>query len=122
MTATPPIPDPTEEEDIRPFSEFLHLQRGGEFHEDATQALHRLLRAVQETGRPGELTIKISVKMAAANAVLIRDAVAAKSPAPEADPAYYYLDGHHNLRRSDPNQPDLPLRELPTREPREVQA
>ena len=106
----------------RPFGEFLADQRGGDCHHEATQKLHQLIEAVSETGRPGKITLIFSVKPAARGArmVAVTDDVKLTLPELERDTAVFYVDKNHNLSRSDPDQQDLPLRELPQRQRREV--
>lgn len=103
------------EEEVRPFAELLHLQRNGAFHADLSTALNRLVRAVQETGKGGDLTVKLKVKPAGKHAtmVLVHDDVKLKEPEADKGDGIYFTDERGNLRRSDPNQPELPLREVP---------
>lgn len=107
---------------LRPFSELLFSQRRGLFHEEATEKLNALVRAVQETGKGGTLTIAVAIKPAGRNAalVIVRDEVKAKLPEPEKGDGLYYVDRHGNLVRDDPNQPGLPfgVKELPAQQRR----
>ena len=49
----------TGEEEGRPFAELLHQQRNGDCHHEATQKLRQLIASVQETGRPGSLSLTL---------------------------------------------------------------
>jgi hypothetical protein len=116
--------DTTGEEEGRPFAELLHQQRNGDCHHEATQKLRQLIASVQETGRPGSLSLTFTIKPSGrlARMVLITDQVGVKLPELPHDPAVFYVTKEGALSKSDPDQQDLPYRELPARRAKEVSA
>lgn len=107
-------PDPSHAEDqITPFGEFLHQQRKGAMHADLSEGLHRLIEAVQRVNKPGDLTLKVTVRpQTGGGLVLVTDQVAIHAPEPAREAAVWFVDRRHNLRRTNPDQPDLPIHEL----------
>jgi hypothetical protein len=88
----------------RPFDEFLREQRRGGVLFDASEALQVLVEAVEATGKPGSLTIKLSLKPDAkyGTAVEVKDEITVKVPQPDKPSSLFYMDGSHNLVRHDP--------------------
>lgn len=122
-TATPQA----DEAHVRPFAEFLVAQAGGTSHTELSEALHELIRAVQTTGKAGQITYTVKVKPLAKNddrMVVVVDEVKPKIPSGDRRESVFYIDGGGNLTRNDPRQPQLPLREVARAdagdEPREV--
>lgn len=89
------------------------LNRGAAL-EDADAALARVVAAVQETGRPGSLTIKIKVEPAeiADNALMLTPEISAKEPGPKRPQSMFFVDGG-KLSRTDPRQPELQFTAIP---------
>lgn len=114
----PNAPDPDDQ--VRPFAAVLGELHGGRVHARLTEQLAALTAAVAATGKKGTLTIALEVKplKAGQNEIL---QVVAKSvlKAPEGEDAapttVFYADETGNLTRDDPNQPQLPIRGLPSR-------
>lgn len=79
--------------------------RSGRTQDDLTEQLSALVKAVEETGKKGTLTLTISVAPAAKNSTLLKidDVVTAKIPAADRAPTLMFVDGEHNLSLSDPN-------------------
>lgn len=96
-----------------PFTQFLLQIRGGDLHHELTEALAELSDAVRETGRAGALTIQVKVKQAnkGGNAVLVTATHAVKAPAAPAAEALFFVAEGGAISRSDPRQPELPLRD-----------
>lgn len=106
----------TTERHARPFAEFLREQRSGTTHDELSQGLNDLLEAVSETGKAGQITLTVKVKPAAKgnhSMVSVADTVAVKLPQGERGEAIFFIDDDFNLTRDNPNQPSLPLREVP---------
>lgn len=100
-----------DDQNIAPFSELLLQQRKGRLHAEASDGLHELVKAVQATGKAGELTLTIKVKplgKGSGNQVTVTDRVNVKSPEAETDPVLWFMDDG-NLSRRDPDQPELPI-------------
>lgn len=104
--------------DRTPISQHLAHLNKGLFDDEATEELAKLVKAVRETGKKGELTIKLAVKMidqSAEDTVLITPTVAAKLPSPEPRRNVFYSTHDGDLLRNDPNQGELNLKEVPKR-------
>ena len=83
--------------------------RRGSFLEDAAEELEEVLAAVRESGKKGELTIRIAFKpLTSGGALEITDTIAAKRPAPDVGTTLMYFTSEGGLSRRDPRQPELP--------------
>jgi hypothetical protein len=99
-------------EQVKPFGQFLQEQRTGGLHDELSHALTELVAACVETGKKGQLTLKVAVEPTKDGVtVLVTDDVAITKPKHDAMPALFFPDSRGNLRRRDPRQPELPLRE-----------
>src|SRR5690242_7781079 len=90
---------------------FLTNQRSGTLLQDFGEDLAALVEAVRETGRGGELTLKVKIRPAAKNggpSVVVSDAIALKAPKPEIAETVMYAGDGGVLSRRDPRQPSLP--------------
>lgn len=100
---------------VRHFAEWLHDQHAGATHNELSEALNDLVEAVQETGKVGSLTLTVKVKPAArgqVRRVLVSDEIKVRKPEGDRAEAIYFVDDNHNLSRRDPDQPELPLRQM----------
>lgn len=105
-------PDPI----IRPFAEWLREQGGGRTHNELGEGLHDLLARCSDTGKKGSITLTVTVEPAkdVPGMVIVKDQIKLILPEFDRPAGMYWLDGHGNLSRSDPNQPELDgLREVP---------
>lgn len=103
------------ERSVRPFLAFLQEHRSGELHDELSERLNELTRAVQGVGKKGTLTLVIEVRPAGRShdQVFVVDDVKAKLPEPDRAESIMYVDGAGNLSRSNPLQAELPgLREV----------
>ncbi len=95
--------DPTE------FGTVLLTHAKGRAHDEATRMLREAVEAVQRTGKPASVTVKLAIKPVdkIPNAFRIQDAVTANIPE---DPRTSMWVGDENggLHRNDPNQGELP--------------
>lgn len=98
----------------KPFSQFLIEQRNGGLHGEISDALADLVAAVQDVGKGGTLTLTISVKPGESNTqiLVVADDVRVKAPVAPKPASIYFADDAGNLSRSNPNQPELPLRRV----------
>lgn len=101
-----------EERAVRPFAAWLQDHRGGRLHAELTAVLADVTDAVKAHNKAGSVTVKIDLKPQG-NMVVVSDRVTAKLPEGDPDIALYFVDDDGNLVRDDPNQPKLPLREVP---------
>lgn len=98
----------------RPFADVLLELNRGRTHAEASRAMQDLVQAVIDTGKKGSVTVVISVsKSKASGQIEIADDVRIKLPAADRSASLFFVDDEFNLTRDDPNQPHLPLREVP---------
>lgn len=103
----------------RPITDTLRLIDGGVFVDIASDKLNDLVKAVDETGKTGTLTIKLDLKRAREGAVNITPTVVAKLPEKKADPSLLWVTVEGNLTLENPNQQRLDLRPVAT-QPTEI--
>lgn len=95
---------------VRPFMDWFSELSKGRIHDEATEQLAALVTAIQETGKKGELTIRVVVKPQPkmdGRAVTAEATVATKPPKADAATSLFFVDGSR-LVRNDPEQLDLP--------------
>lgn len=99
---------------VKPFAAFLQEQRQGGLHGELSDALADLVARCVEHEKGGSLSLTIHVKPNKDGAtLLITDAVKVKAPEAPRQPALFFADEHGNLSRTNPRQPELPVREVP---------
>ncbi len=94
---------------MRPITDVLRDIRRGRAVDQATRLLAEIVRAVDETHKPGELTIKIKVKPdkdGGSGKTLVCE-VKAKKPEIDIPEAIFFSDPHGDLHRSDPEQKEM---------------
>lgn len=96
----------------RPFLDLLREHRGGMTHDELSEALQRLVAAVVEERKPGELTFKVIVKPQGDGAVMVTDEVKLKLPKSTRGGSLFFVTPENNLMRQDPRQQNLPLRDI----------
>lgn len=99
---------------MKPITDTLRHLRGGVLVDEASEALAELVGAVMETGKPGKLTIELSLTKAGrgSGALVIRDKIVVKRPAEEAFETILYATPENNLVTQDPHQAMLELRQV----------
>ena len=105
----------------RAFAVFLQELRDGRAHAELSTSLAELLAAVKETGKAGEITLKLKVKPASRGSdvdkVTISDLITTKLPKPERGDDFFWLTDDNNLSRNHPRQQSLELREATPSQP-----
>ena len=98
----------------RPFFDTARDIRRGQFLEDCTDELHKVVTAVEETGKTAKLVIEISVKPGSKTqgAVIVADKITAKLPSLPAGETILFVTPENNLVASDPRQTKLDLKEV----------
>lgn len=91
---------------MRPFTDVLRDIRKGRVVDAASDQLAEVVRAVLATDKPGELTIKLSIKPQGKgdNAVIVGAKVTAKAPQATLPDALFFADLDGDLLRDDPTQ------------------
>lgn len=108
----------------KPFAQFLQEARKGGLHTELSDELAELVHACVETGKKGTLVLTVTVVPAKDEdgTVQVTDGVKVTVPKPDARPSVFFADDHGNLSRTNPRQPELPLREVPGGGSRAAQA
>jgi len=97
---------------VTPFVEWLEQYKKGEIDHELTYELRQLIEAVQETGKPGTITLTLKVSRKGERQVNVIEDVRVKTPVHDRSETIYFVDQHLNLTRSDPRQGVLtPLRD-----------
>lgn len=84
----------------------------GHAHDLADEALREITQAVLDTGKAGTLTIKIEVKLNGERTVSLSPTISTKTPQHSMGQTIFFAQDNGDLSRSDPQQRDLPLREV----------
>lgn len=112
-TETKPETEPAE------FAAFLVQHLAGRANEEISGEFHALLAAVNEHGKKGQLTIKVTVEPPKGHIdgapVAISIDSELKAPKASAPPSIYFVDDDGNATRNDPRQTAaFDVRDLPT--------
>lgn len=95
---------------MKPFTDVLRDIRKGRAVDDATMKLQQVVQAVLETGKPGAVTVQLTVKPQKNDSeqVVIVTQVKAKTPEHDLPDAIFFVDGEDfSLHRTDPNQREM---------------
>ena|SRR6185437_1987658 len=99
---------------MRLITDILRDIRKGRPVEEATTALADVVRAVDETGKEGSVTIVLKVKPAkhgGPEKTIVAE-VKTKKPVADIAPAIFFSDDDGDLHRVDPRQEEMPLGEV----------
>jgi hypothetical protein len=91
---------------VKTVSSILMEHRGGGLHNEASEELQSVVKAVKETQKKGSLTIQITVEPAKddENSVVLSDTLKPGIPRPTTKPSRWFTDDHGNVSRTDPKQ------------------
>lgn len=94
---------------MRPITDILRDIRKGRAVDLASQRLAEIVQAVDETGKPGELTITMKVKPEKGGGSQKSIAVSVKAKIPEVDlpEGVFFSDADGDLHRTDPQQQEM---------------
>lgn len=99
---------------VRPITETLRILQGGLFLDDCSDKLAEAVKAVDETGKAGKLTITLDLKKSG-GALAISAKVTNKAPEPKPDEDLLYPTVEGNLTMDNPHQRKLDLQVAPAR-------
>lgn len=99
---------------IRPITDTLRLLQGGLFVDQCSELLAEAVRAVDDTGKAGKLTITLDLKKAG-GAMAITAKVTNKVPEQKPDEDLLWPTVEGNLALDNPNQRKLDLQMAPAR-------
>ena len=94
------------------FAEFITDLSHGSVNQRLTEDLAKVVEAVQETGRTGELTIKLNVKLEGGMAV-VNTEVKSKAPKPPLPGTMFFVGEKGLLHREDPRQTRMKTLDAP---------
>lgn len=98
-----------------PFADNLRYLGKGAINEELTEKMAELVKSVRETGKAGEIVLKIKVGMMAAgneDMVKLTPVVTAKIPETESPITIMYSTADGDLLREDPNKQQTELRQV----------
>jgi hypothetical protein len=99
---------------IRPITDTLRLLQGGVFLDLCSEKLAEAVKAVDETGKAGKVTITLDLKRAS-GAIEILAKVTNKVPEEKADSDLLWPTVEGNLSVDNPSQQKLDLRQVETK-------
>jgi hypothetical protein len=98
------------------FTVFLNELRDGRAHSELSMQLAELITQVKETGKGGELILKLKIKPASRGGevekVTISDQITTNLPKHERGEDFFYLNDDNELTRQHPKQQALDLRQV----------
>lgn len=94
---------------MRPALDVMAELRAGRLHNELTEGLHELIQAAIDTGRKGELILKLTVDPKKVNdyetpRIDIADQVTVKRPRRVSNPSIFFVTDEGAPVRTDPNQ------------------
>jgi hypothetical protein len=104
----------------RPFVEVLADLEGGMVASDLTSALGDLTSQVMAVRKPGYMDLKIYVSPNGETSLEVRAAIKVNAPEPARERTILFADEHGGLRRENPRQMKLPLREVNAQAVRDI--
>lgn len=96
----------------RPFIDTLRDIEAGGLLDELSETQHSLIDAIRQTGKGGELNIKLIYKPDGSGQMTIKADVKAKEPILARGTSLFFLTPEGNLTRRDPRQQDLALRSV----------
>jgi len=92
-----------------PFTDVLSQYRKGVVVAELTETLAQICEAVIDTGKPGELTLKLKIKPPKGDSVLVTlsPVIAAKIPKADMPEGIYFVGAGGELLRNDPDQKEM---------------
>lgn len=103
---------PQEEAPSNAFSTLLNTHRKGIAGHECSTFLERALAAAIDTGAKSEVNIKVTITPGTDNQVAIQIQPSAKLPQQKIAGSIFWVDENNKLVTRNPNQPDLPIREV----------
>ncbi len=100
---------------VRSITDTLRALRGGAFLDEASDMLADLVKTVDSSGKPGKLTMELTVKRAGrgSTAMIVADKLELKKPKEEASVTTLFGTPEGNLLAEDPRQQRLELTVVP---------
>jgi hypothetical protein len=96
----------------KPFTDILGDLENGDLLAEITTDIYALVRAVQDTRKPGAFKLTLKMVPTGRASVEIEADYDVKIPEHDRPNTTFFVDGQGTLLRNDPMQPRLPLREV----------
>lgn len=96
---------------MRTLTETFAMLHGGTFTDECSEELKTLVKSVDQTGKPGKLTITLDIKKAG-GALSLTANVTSKVPEPKPDADMFWATVEGNLSLSNPAQQSLDLKSI----------
>lgn len=96
----------------RQFTDVLGDLSGGSVADELTAALAEVVAGVRETRKVGSLTLAIKVRPNGEDTVMVTSEIKPKIPEPARGDTLFFTTTDGSLRRDDPQQHKLPLRDV----------
>jgi hypothetical protein len=91
----------------RPFHEVISEVDAGRLMQLASEKLAEVVRGVGEVEKPGELTLKLSIKPNGEGKFFVDGKIVTKVPEQPVDTSMFFGDEYGNLSRNSPKQEEL---------------
>lgn len=95
---------------IGDFDTLARTHRRGEFKNDVTEQIRKVIEGVMKTGKKGEVKITLSFERfqnQTGGAIKVSDKIDAKVPTKIVDPAILFVTPQFELSTTDPAQPEF---------------
>ncbi|WP_041522967.1 hypothetical protein [Gilvimarinus agarilyticus] len=106
------------------FLETIKQLRSGKTQDELSEYVNQLVQDCRATGKMGTITLQIKIKPDTGDTgqYFLEDKITVKKPAFERGKTLMFGTPEGNLQRTDPNQGELPLRDVSSEQqaPREV--
>lgn len=96
----------------KPFTDILGEIENGQFLRELTAQVYEIVRATQETRKPGALKLAIKISPTGRGSVELDAKMDATVPEHDRPSTTFFVTHDGTMMRNDPNQPRLPLREI----------
>lgn len=97
---------------MKPFTDIVNALRYGHLSEELTRQLHQLTLDCAAAGRPGTLTLAITLKPGKAGQMEVVDDIKLKPPKQDRGTSLMFATDDGALVREDPRQKKLDLRQV----------
>lgn len=104
------VPEKNQQENSMFIKTISHLNKGGTISE-LDENLAELVRQIRATGKPGSLTLKLTVKPidSEAKTIEVKDKITLSVPDIPRRSSVFYTNEDGRVSRTDPEQPELPI-------------
>lgn len=91
------------------FGDWLGAHARGSVNDEATAELADVVEAVTQLGKPGKVTVEVTVEPSGrgGQSVILAAKVKVKKPEPAPEAGLFFVGAHGALHRNDPYQPQM---------------